>query len=80
VSSIHDPRYAAVVERLVTLRKSQGLTQVQLAERLGRFSQPDVAKVEGLQRRLDVIELADWLDALGAERLDVAGVLIIQVA
>lgn len=65
MSSIHDPRYAAVIQRLVALRKEKGLTQAELAGRLGRFGQPDVAKVEGLQRRLDLIELIDWLGALG---------------
>ena len=65
MGTIHDPRYAAVIETLVALRKERGLTQTSLAAKLGTFKQPDIAKVEGLQRRLDLIELVDWLGALG---------------
>ena len=65
MGTIHDPRYAAVIETLVDLRKERGLTQAALAAKLGTFRQPDIAKVEGLQRRLDLIELVDWLGALG---------------
>ncbi len=51
------------VEELKTLRKSNGITQVQLAEILG-VHQSYVAKVEGLERRLDVIEYVRWIQAL----------------
>ena len=66
MGTIYDPRYKAVIQKLVALRNEAGLTQRELAERLDGFRQPDIAKVEGLQRRLDVIELVDWLTALGA--------------
>lgn len=39
------------------------MTQVELARRLGK-PQSYVSKVEILERRLDVIELMDWLAAI----------------
>ena len=44
-------------------RKSLGLRQEDLASRLGR-GQATVSKVERGERRLDVIELRAWLQAL----------------
>ena len=40
------------------------MTQVELARRLNKL-QSYVSKVEILERRLDVIELMEWLAALG---------------
>ncbi|MDO9133952.1 helix-turn-helix domain-containing protein [Hydrogenophaga sp.] len=48
------------------LRLERGLRQADLAVRLGR-GQGLVSKVERGERRLDVIELRDWLDALDAD-------------
>lgn len=39
------------------------MTQVELAQRLGK-PQSYVSKVEILERRLDVIELNDWLKVI----------------
>lgn len=63
MSTIHDPRYEQLVAALVNARTERNITQVMLAERLGQH-QSYVAKVEGLERRLDVIELFDWLQGL----------------
>jgi transcriptional regulator with XRE-family HTH domain len=48
------------------LRMSRRLRQADLADRLGR-GQGLVSKVERGERRLDVIELRDWLDALDTD-------------
>ena len=48
------------------LRLERGLRQSDLAVRLGR-GQGLVSKVERGERRLDVIELRDWLDALDSD-------------
>lgn len=61
--SIYDPRYQAFIVKLVELRESKKVTQVQLAEKLNK-PQSYVAKVENYDRRLDVIELMDWVAAL----------------
>ena len=64
--SIHDPRYQDLIKKLITLRESKNMTQVELARRLEK-PQSYVSKVEILERRLDVIELIDWLKLLEVE-------------
>ena len=66
MSTIHDPRYEQLVTALVKARTERNITQVMLAERLGQH-QSYIAKVEGFERRLDVIELFDWLQGLNYE-------------
>lgn len=63
MKSIHDPRYRQFIEQLIALREARSTTQTQLADLLDK-PQSYVAKVENLDRRLDVVELADWLHAL----------------
>jgi|GEM_PF-1132811 len=55
------------VEELKGLRKSKNITQVQLAEALG-VNQSYIAKVEGLERRLDVVEYIRWMQILTDHR------------
>ncbi|MEJ5137887.1 MULTISPECIES: helix-turn-helix domain-containing protein [Acinetobacter] len=64
--SIHDPRYQDLIKKLIELRESKDMTQVELARRLNK-PQSYVSKVEILERRLDVIELIDWLQILKVE-------------
>jgi transcriptional regulator with XRE-family HTH domain len=66
MSTIHDPRYEQVITALVNARTERNITQVMLAESLGQH-QSYIAKVEGLERRLDIIELFDWLQGLDYE-------------
>lgn len=54
--SIHTKEYAVFVERLKTARLDSGLTQAQVAKRLGR-PQSHVSNVETGQQRVDVVEL-----------------------
>jgi transcriptional regulator with XRE-family HTH domain len=58
-ATIHDPRYKRIVNLLIEARKSAGLTQVQLAEKIG-LPQPDISKIERCERRIDALELVDW--------------------
>ena len=51
-------------KRLRRLREARGLRQRDLAKKLGR-SQAYVSNAERGERRLDVIELHQWLTALG---------------
>jgi transcriptional regulator with XRE-family HTH domain len=53
--SLHSPEYAALRDLLVAARRRAGLTQHEVASRLRR-PQSFVAKYEGGERRLDVIE------------------------
>ncbi|RWO48392.1 MAG: XRE family transcriptional regulator [Mesorhizobium sp.] len=64
--SLRSPRHQRFLAQLVSLRKAQGLTQAQVAEKLGR-PQSFVAKYEGGERRLDVIEFLDVTVVLDAD-------------
>lgn len=55
-----------VVSRLRALRKSEGLSQKDLAELLGE-TQAYVSRVERQERRLDVAEFLLWCKALSVE-------------
>ncbi|MEB6636327.1 helix-turn-helix transcriptional regulator [Acinetobacter baumannii] len=63
MSSIHDPRYISLIKILISMREERKVTQVQLATSLKKH-QSYVAKIENLDRRIDLIELKDWLTAL----------------
>ena len=67
--SIHDPRYQDLIKKLIALRESKNVTQVELARRLEK-PQSYVSKVEILERRLDMVELTDWLKVLDANIFD----------
>jgi transcriptional regulator with XRE-family HTH domain len=55
--------------RIAELRKAQGLTQDQLAERLGHSSSKHLSRVEGGKKNLSVRNLAKIADALGTDLL-----------
>ncbi|WCK02418.1 helix-turn-helix domain-containing protein [Agrobacterium tumefaciens] len=55
--STHTPEYQLLVEILTDTRRKSGLTQQQVADRLGK-PQSYVAKAEGSERRIDVVEFA----------------------
>jgi cyanate lyase len=64
--SIHSPQHIKLRELLVAARKRAGLTQQEVSDRLGR-PQSFVAKYEGGERRLDVVEFLQVAAALGAD-------------
>jgi len=55
--SVHTDAYRFLVDQLKAARKRGNISQQELADRLGR-PQSFVAKVEGYERRIDVIEYA----------------------
>ena len=61
--SIHSETYQRFTELMVQARKDAGLTQQQLADRLGK-PQSFVAKYERGERRLDVVEFLEITEAL----------------
>lgn len=65
----NDPRYRAIVEKLRDRRKEMGLSQRALAEKLGLHKQ-FVSRVELGERRLDVVEFADFASALNLDPAD----------
>jgi transcriptional regulator with XRE-family HTH domain len=62
--SIYTDRHRKLCELLRKQRKAAGLTQTILAERLGK-PPSYVAKYEGGDRRLDILELIDVAAAIG---------------
>lgn len=56
--SAYEPRYENLVARLRRARKEAGLSQTQVAAKLG-LTQPLVSRLESGQRKIDPIELAD---------------------
>jgi hypothetical protein len=58
------PAYAKVGKYLASVRETAGMSQEQLAKKMGRV-QSFVAKIETGNRRLDVVEFAELAKALG---------------
>lgn len=65
-TSTHTEEYQALRAILRKARHNAGVTQQQLAERLGK-PQSYVAKVEGGERRIDVIEFIAFVRAIGGD-------------
>lgn len=68
--SLHTPEYEYFRTLLVAARERAGLTQVEVSTRLSR-PQSFVAKYEGGERRLDVVELLQVCAALGVDPHDI---------
>ena len=71
-SSIFTQRHQEFIAFIASARKAAGITQVELATRLGR-PQSFVSKVERSERRLDVIEFCQVAEALGREPAKLLG-------
>ena len=68
--TLRTPRQRKLLALLIKLRKAKDLTQADVAARLKR-TQSFVAKYEGGERRLDIIEFVDVVQALGGDPGDV---------
>ena len=66
--SLKSAEYARFIEVLVAARHEAGIPQQALAEKLGR-PQSFIAKYEGGERRIDVVEFIAIARALGADPL-----------
>jgi len=69
-STVHNTVYKDLIARLLAARTAAGLTQQDVADALGK-PQSYVAKVEGLERRLDVIEFLEFAKAIGIDPMPV---------
>lgn len=65
LTTVYHPRYQALRSGLAALRKQAGLSQVQLAERLG-VGQSFISNIERGESYVDVMLFADWCRACGA--------------
>lgn len=73
--SVHHPRYQALQALLVVVRKTAGLSQAQLAERLG-VGQSYVSKIERGETYVDVLLFIEWCQGCGAVAADVIDELV----
>jgi transcriptional regulator with XRE-family HTH domain len=73
--SVHSPEHLAFRQLLVEARAKAKLTQQQLAKRLKR-PQSFVAKYEGGERRLDVVEFIGICRAIGVDPMRVLQALL----
>ncbi len=62
-SSLHSHQYQIFRSLLIAAREASGLTQVQIAERLGK-PQSFISKYERGERRLDFSEFMELADVL----------------
>ncbi|NEK17291.1 multiprotein-bridging factor 1 family protein [Rhizobium leguminosarum] len=62
-------RHRALIALLVEKREASGLTQTELADRLGEY-QSFVARLESGQRRVDVIEFLELATILDFDPFD----------
>jgi transcriptional regulator with XRE-family HTH domain len=73
--SVHSAGQAAFCDLMIRARKAAGLTQDELAKRLHR-PQSFVAKYEGGERRVDVVEFIKICKAIGVDPNKLLKVLI----
>ena len=66
MKSLRSNKHQKLIALLTTARTKAGLTQQQLADQLGK-PQSYVAKYEGGERRVDVVEFLAIADALGID-------------
>ena len=67
-------RHKALIALLIERREAAGMTQTQLADRLGEH-QSLVARLESGQRRVDVVEFLELAEVLGFDAGKVLGVV-----
>jgi transcriptional regulator with XRE-family HTH domain len=77
--SVHSAGQTVFCELMIRARKAAGLTQHQLARRLRR-PQSFVAKYEGGERRVDVVEFIEICKAIEADPNKFLKVLIQRAA
>lgn len=63
---VTSPSYEAAINHLIDARKAAGLSQRELADRLGK-PRSFVSKLESRERRLDIVEFIAYTRALGLE-------------
>lgn len=78
VKTLHQPEHQALCGFLAEARRKAGLSQQIVATRLKR-PQSFVAKYEGGERRLDVIEFLSVSEAIGADPVKLLRSLIRKI-
>jgi transcriptional regulator with XRE-family HTH domain len=71
-TTLKSKRHKILIALLIERRRAVGLTQAQLADRLGK-SQSFIARLESGQRRVYVVELLELAEVLGFDAGKVVG-------
>lgn len=71
---VTSPSYETAISHLIEARRTAGLSQRELADRLGK-PRSFVSKLESRERRLDIVEFLAYSRALGLDPAMVAGQL-----
>src|SRR3981189_1634860 len=72
--SVHSAGQTAFCEMMIKARKTAGLTQHELAKRLHK-PRAFVAKYEGVERRIEVVEFVTICQAIGADSAKILKIL-----
>lgn len=75
--TIHSPRHELLRQALVAMRQAAGLTQRQLAQELRRENS-FVSRIEGGERRVDLVEFYTICEACGVKPVPAASRLLRQ--
>lgn len=78
MKSIHRKRYKEITALLVEKRKLAGVTQKQLA-RVLHLRQNIISKIETNERRIDLLELIQYLDGLNVPFRDFVNEVSIKI-
>ena len=62
--TIFNPKYKSMINSLVAIRKQQGISQRDLAQKLNK-AHSYIGRIETFERRLDVVDLVSMARALG---------------
>lgn len=66
--SLHNAEYKKFIKLLKKQRLEKKISQMELSKRLGK-TQQYVSRCEVGERRLDLVELSEWCDALDTDAL-----------
>jgi transcriptional regulator with XRE-family HTH domain len=78
IKSVHSKEQRVFCDLMIEARKDADLTQEKLAKRLKR-PQSFIAKYEGGERRLDVVEFVAVAKAIGADPTEILRALIRRI-
>lgn len=75
---VASPHYRAVIETLKNARISAGMSQRQLAQRIGKHPS-FVNKIELIERRLDILEFIAIARAIGAAPAELLSKMVAEL-
>jgi transcriptional regulator with XRE-family HTH domain len=70
-------RHRALMAALIAAREGAGLSQRELAKRLDR-AHSFVGKIESGERQLNVLEFCEYVDALGADPVEIIRGVVVR--